>query len=379
MHTAASSFGVSFGPKAVEDEAPVEPSFRRLRSALESEKERLRGVADSLEQERVHTTQEVMRIRQQNDEWCHRETHKVEIEWNRLDAVNELLSQFFPEEPSDPIYLRVKGRVFVLSRHLLLGIQGSKLYTLLTEERYLQEIPFIEGYYELDFNPECFEIVVQYMQNYRLNPKSPIPIVPKEQLINMELMAEELRLEAFMSKNSIAQLHTTSLQVSGNLVRSTHPGWQFISSVRPLSIAKVSYFETQIVWNPDSKGGLAIGVSAHVPRGSEVFSIKQPNSMLYVSENGVMSDSLNDTDAGAIRFGRAPKPVAFNTGGCLGIRHDPIEQSITWYFNGVELQKNVIGEEFKDNMKTLYPIFGMFIPDQKIQVDFMARLPTQTS
>ena len=47
-----------------------------------------------------------------------------------------------------------------------------------------------EGRFFLDFNPQCFSMVVEYLRNRRLNLDAPLPVVPQVQKRNMELLAE---------------------------------------------------------------------------------------------------------------------------------------------------------------------------------------------
>ena len=47
-----------------------------------------------------------------------------------------------------------------------------------------------DGRFFLDFNPECFSMVVEYLRNRRLRPDAPLPVVPQVQKRNMELLAE---------------------------------------------------------------------------------------------------------------------------------------------------------------------------------------------
>lgn len=47
-----------------------------------------------------------------------------------------------------------------------------------------------EGHFFLDFNPQCFSMVVEYLRNRRLRPDAPLPVIPQVQKRNMELLAE---------------------------------------------------------------------------------------------------------------------------------------------------------------------------------------------
>merc|ERR1740139_714077 len=91
-----------------------------------------------------------------------------------------------------------------------------------------------EDRYYLDFNPHCFKIIVEYLQNRRLKIDAPVPIIPEDQVQNMELLAQALRLKPFLHENCISTVHGTSLAVNGNTITAKHTGWQVIASEHPL-------------------------------------------------------------------------------------------------------------------------------------------------
>ena len=53
-----------------------------------------------------------------------------------------------------------------------------------------------------------------------------------------------------------------------------------------------SYFEVQILHNPDTRGGLAIGVCDHLPSGPETHSIHLQSCVLYNSNNGLLGRNV---------------------------------------------------------------------------------------
>eukprot|EP00928_Gymnodinium_smaydae_P053742 TRINITY_DN37669_c0_g1_i1.p1 TRINITY_DN37669_c0_g1~~TRINITY_DN37669_c0_g1_i1.p1 ORF type:complete len:368 (-),score=96.00 TRINITY_DN37669_c0_g1_i1:72-1175(-) len=358
---------------AVEGEVLVEPAFRRLLSALESEKDRLRGTSQQLEQEREATVSELARIKQQSDEWCLRETQKVETHWEQLKRTNDRLSQFFPENAGFPIDIKCSGRFFTLSQTLLDGVKGSALAQMFSPEFEARIPRDSEGRYLLDFNPECFELIVQYMQNKRLRADAPVPIVPKEQQKSMELLAEELRIPAFLTPNQMAQVHCTSLQVNGNIVLATHPGWQVVTSQRPLSNAKASYVEMRVLSNQDPKGGLALGLCGYIPKGDQVHTIALPGAVLFISGHGLMGDVCETEEDGKIAG--MPASDLLHAGSVFGIGYDPATRHITWFLNGSRVGDTRIRDDCADKMKTTYLAVGMFCPDQKLDINFDKKGP----
>merc|ERR1719210_3107001 len=99
-----------------------------------------------------------------------------------------------------------------------------------------------------------------------VQPDCPIPPIPIEQQQNMDLLCETLKLKPFLYDTKINLSHKTSLKVHGNVIHSTHEGWQVISAQHSIRMSGISYFEVKVLENPgDKKGGLAIGVMGHVP------------------------------------------------------------------------------------------------------------------
>merc|ERR1711869_77622 len=110
-----------------------------------------------------------------------------------------------------------------------------------------------------------------------------IPEVPVEQQQNMDLLVEALKLKSFMLKNSVSRAVRTSLEIRGNVILATMVGWQVVAAERALSMAGPSYFEVRVLANPDAKGGLAVGLCAHKPTGSEIHNIRLKNFVMYCS------------------------------------------------------------------------------------------------
>merc|ERR1711907_510211 len=116
--------------------------------------------------------------------------------------------------------------------------------------------------------------------------------------------------------------------------------------------------------NPDSKGGMAIGVSGRVPQGNEVHSIILKGSVMYNSENGLIGDAVD------VHTAPVKKEVRFGEGNRVGIKHDPSDHTLSWYFDRELIGISPLTPAFFENNRTLYPVFGLYVPEQKLKVDF---------
>jgi hypothetical protein len=352
--------------KAIPDDALVETAFRRLVSSFESEKDRLRQTATKVDQEREYATAEVTQIRQANDDWCYDKNQKIEAEWKRLDKLNDRLSTFWPVDAKPPIEIKCSGKVFVLSQQVLCSIKGSALAEMFSDD-FIHRIPTDpEGKYVLDFNPVCFSYVVDYLMNRRLRPDAPTPIIPREQQQSMEMLAEELRLTPFLRVNAVSAFHNTSLAVVGNTITATHPAWQVAPAIHPLSSIRTTHFSVKILSNPDPKGALGIGICGHIPKAQEVHSIHLTNSAMYVSDSGLVGDLPSKEDISNAK--KEPQPLI--AGSVLVVGYNPQQKVISWYLNGNLIATATIPPEQVDKYRTVYPVFALYIPDQKIQVVF---------
>lgn len=355
-----------------ENEALIESSFRRLLASIESEREKLRNTWQQIQGESSTTVTELARIRQDTEEWCHSERYKVESEWKRLDKLRERMSVLWPSDRSEFLEINCSGEIFSIPKAALCSIEGSYLNHMFSDA-FAQSVPRDgSGRFFLDFNPVCFALIVEFLQARWTKPDAQPPPVPPEQRQNMDLLAEALRLKPFLRLNEINQKHGTSLRVAGNVIVATHPGWQVISSRDPLLMSGSSYFETQVMANPDKmKGGLAIGVCGHMPEGKEIHTIRLNHTIFYSSNNGLIGDD--------VAVHNVEKGIQFIEGSVLGIRHDITSRSLFWYHNRLLIGGCSLKKESIENFRVLYPVFALFCPNQKIQVDFSANNPSARS
>lgn len=366
MNVSAASNATALPLRAMESDALIESSFRRLLSAIEAERTSIRGTWQQLQQERDGTAAELERLRQDTEDWCYSEQQKIDAERKRLDALTTTLNDMFPEwRQEDILEINCSGRLFTVPRSTLCCIAGSKFNDLFSEEG-VKEVPRDpDGKLFLDFNPVCFGLLVEYLQNRRLRLDAPLPVVPASQQRNMELLAEAWKLKPFLRVNKINPVHGTSLHVTGTKVRATHKGCQVISSQNPLPMATSSYFEVKVLNNPDPQGGCAIGLCTHIPAGKEVHTLRVPESVMYTSNTGLIGELVSLDDVEHVTPG-----VKFSEGTVIGIRHDVSNHSVQWYANGEFLGASPIREDMQEKSRNLYPVFALCDEDQTIEVDF---------
>jgi len=355
--------------RAIDNDALIEPAFRRLLSALEGERERLRGTWQQIQQEREATSGELDRLKVDTEDWCASEKEKIEAEWKRLSELTDKMNDLWPGE-TEPIEINCSGTIFCISKTALCSIEGSVLARVFSDQ-YIEEVPRDElGRFFLDFNPICFGIVIEYLQNRRLRMDAPVPVVPNSQKHNMELLAEAWKLTPFLNENRINPVNTTSLLIKKNMIQATHPGWQLITAQHPLPVAGPSYFEVTVVRNPDPRGGLAIGLCGHIPTGNERFSIRLHGSIMYNSNNGLIGDCYEDSDV--------PDKIQLVEGATLGIKHDVANHLVLWYHNRNYVGQAHIKKDWLHPMRTLYPVFALYVTGLTLKIDFSAEAPSLT-
>jgi len=376
-----SGFGqTSTGLRAVESDALIESSFRRLLASIEAERDQIRAAWQRLSQVRDGTTEELERIRQETEDWCYSEKQKIEAEWQRLDKLSVDMASVWPST-LEVLQINCSGEIFTIPKESLTGIPGSRLAEMFSDE-IMPEIPRDEqGRFYLDFNPVCFGIVIEYLRNRRLRADAPVPIIPAVQQRNMEVLAEAWKLWPFIKENRINPLHGTSLSVTTRhdstdrgagapakeIVRATHTGWQVVSAQTSLPVSSPSYFEVQILKNPDSRGGMAIGICNHIPKGMEIHSIHLHCCQLYNSNNGLIGDCISEHD---VRPG-----LQLKEGETLGIRNDVATRTLQWFHNRRYIGSSAFKPEMLEDMRQIYPVCALYVPEQALSVDFRAESP----
>jgi len=366
-------------PRNAENEARIESCFRRLLASIESEREKIRQTWVSIDSGMKTTGAELEKLRQDTEEWCFSERHKVETEWKRLDRLREKMTVLYPNEKGQELEINCSGRIFSLPKSSLCYIEGSYLNHMFSDA-FRHNIPRdSKGRFFLDFNPGCFALIVEYLhkaQNYAdaSGPTEP-PVVPPELQQSMDILAEALNLTIFLRPNCVQKVHSTSLEVKHNSIESTHHGWQIIAAQDPLPLSGAAYFEVKVASNPDSsRGGLAVGLCGHKPTEKEIFTIGISDAIWYVSNNGLVSGRIDDKNVVAME--NLQKRVQFKSGAVVGVKHDISNRSIQFFVNRVSIGVCTLNPEVLENFRVLYPIFALYVHGQKLAVDFAAICPS---
>ena len=169
-------------------------------------------------------------------------------------------------------YINCSGIFFQIQKRTLCSVPGSLLNTMFSDE-FVHRIPrrdYEHGgtkqtFLVLDFNPQCFGYIIDWLKNRQLtlasnaNALTPLPPIPPEQKANMDVLCDTLRLHQFAPPNALCMMHQTSLIVQPYSVLASYTGWQVITAQYPLRLSAPSYFEVLVEANQDPRGGLAIG------------------------------------------------------------------------------------------------------------------------
>merc|ERR1712151_663202 len=129
-------------------------------------------------------------------------------------------------------------------------------------------------------------------------------------------------------------------------------------------MAGTSFFEVTVVSNQTRKGGLGIGVCGHQPEGHEIHSIGVKDSVIYSSGTGLLGGNTATSNV--------VKDLVFEEGCTIGVKHDVHNHTLTWYYNRLSVGTCQIKIESLEKMRTLFPVFALFVPGQKLQVNFTA-------
>jgi hypothetical protein len=369
MDTApAGELAVSVAP----DEALIESSFRRLLAAIDSEKARVRAEALRVETERQETIKEQNANRGATQDWCKARMDEIRAAWEKLDETADVMKQLILQGDDELIDIRCGTDKYTLPRSLL-EFEDSYLGALFRGEDMGITLPTDEeNYLVLDVDPDCWKILVQFLQTRRLAPNCPTPPIPPEKWRNMEELLDALNIKAFSKPNRINRFTRTSLKVTADRVESTYDGWQVITSEDPVSSSKTCYFEVTVEKNQIAKGGLAIGIIDHVPIDDEVNSLFNENAVLYNSGNGLNGAAYeNDT---------VMPNVLFAQGSTVGVHYSPVTHAVTWYvkqpFGPDAGTRNIGSCKLIPNLaETIYPAFALYSKRTVVRVEFPPQVP----
>lgn len=351
--------GDSLIPDARDGEALIESSFRRLLAAVEADRASLRRSWQEVEDDNDGMREEMERLRRDTEGWITSEQAKV---LERRKALDTLKANRTVSDVHDALHINCSGLYYKVAKGALIGIEGSLLNHMFSEA-FIGYIPRdTKGFLFLDFNPICFGFVVDWLNAWRPDRSPPLPKVPPEQQMNMDVLVEALRLRPFLVPNKINPAHRTSLIVKGNLIEATVDGCQVISSLQPLPMASATFFEVRVRKCPAARCSMAVGVCGHIPQNKEVNSVRLKSSIMYSSCNGLIGGSISTANV--------QKGVKFVEGSIIGVRHDAATRTLTWYFNRLSIGSCVIADEVIHEFTVMYPVFALFDQGQQIEVDF---------
>lgn len=357
-------------PRATENEARIESSFRRLLASIEADREKIRSMWLMIDGETRSTQQMLEKLRQDTEELCHAERHKIQAEWTRLDKLREKMSILYPNEREQILEINCSGRHFLLPKSSLCNIEGSYLNHLFSDAFEPSVPKDKDGKYFLDFNSDCFAVIVDYLKLLQEKPDAPPPEIPEPMQQNMDILAEALNMKVLLRKNSVHEGVKGSLKVnvSENIVESTHQGWQVACARDPLPMSGAAYFEVRVLANPASgQGGLAVGVCGHRPTEKDAHSIRFPGAVVYNSSTGLVGDCID--------MENVTKKIPFKEGSLIGVKHDIANRSLVWYVDRLNVGTSLFQQDKLEDLRVLFPIVALYVPGQRVQIDFGAISP----
>jgi hypothetical protein len=340
-------------------------------ASVESEREGIRNTWQHVNDQRANTASHLEQLRQETEEWCWGERQKIEAEWNRLDKLRERMSVLWPDDREE-IPINCSGTLLKLEKSDLCSIEGSFLNHMFSDA-FIGNIPRdSDGNYFLDFNAECFRIILKFLKDRRDRPDAPLPIIPATQQQNMDMLAEALKLKSFMPINRMNNVHGTSLKVRPTNrnsweIEANTDGWQVIAAAYPIPMASTAYFEIHIITNKELRGGMAIGLCGHIPQGTELHTIRLTDSVLYNSNIGIIGD--------AFAADNVTKGIRFEAGDRLGIKHDAKEHRLEWFHNGHTIGCASLKPQCLERMLQIYPVMALMSKGQKIEAIFNKESP----
>jgi hypothetical protein len=355
---------------SVDNEALIESSFRRLLAAVETERERIRSMWNQIEDERSVSEAGLAEYTKDTIEWCQREEEKVNAAYRQLEEATLAMRVMNPMDAIGVLRINCSGRHFNVEKSVMCQLDDSYLNVMFSAE-FEQAIPRRQNRLYLDFNPDCFAIMVEYLEIRARNPRDPklldlIDGVPPDLQRHMEVLAHALNVRAFIRENSLPRKHGTSLYVRGKKIQATHKGWQIITAEHPLSQARDSYFEIEVLANPDPMGGLCVGVLGHQPTGAEVHRIVFDDGVLYNSGKGLVGKAFagEDVDRG----------VTMQEGTTFGVKFRVADRALVFYVNGHGVGTAMLKLELQHKLNRLYPCIGLYVEEQQVDVDFSGRM-----
>lgn len=351
----------------LESDPLIDSSFRRLMVAINNERDQLRTGWKALKDEKELHRKEAILMKQEADAYCDKEKAKIEKMTKEITKIQESLTNLMPDVDDTHIFaLCVSGTNIDVPAGVIKAVPDSYLCHMFSDG-FIDQLPNREGRYVLDFHPECFQIIINYLHAVSLakkmrQPDPAVPFVPLELKVPMSVIVEALKLDAFTPPNLIRPGGTSLVTDEQNKVLATCQGWQITSALYPLNPARETGFSVKILKNPDPRGGLAIGLVGKAPTGNLIHQLVQPTGVLYNSNNGIVMSPVvktNDTKKG----------LPFKEGTLIVVKYTPKQRKVQWYMNGQSLGHVIVKQDDEESAE-MYPCVALFAPDQTIQIDF---------
>merc|ERR1719269_421056 len=132
-------------------------------------------------------------------------------------------------------------------------------------------------------------------------------------------------------------------------------------------MASTTYFEVVVTANSAARGGLAVGMCGHIPKGMEIHSIRLADSIMYNSAIGLIGD--------AFAAENVTKGLVLSEGTCIGIRHDPRNHRVEWFYNRSSIGSACIKHHSQEKLLQIFPVVALAAKGQKVEINFIARGP----
>eukprot|EP00397_Hematodinium_sp_SG-2012_P049428 GEMP01057001.1.p1 GENE.GEMP01057001.1~~GEMP01057001.1.p1 ORF type:complete len:355 (+),score=58.13 GEMP01057001.1:40-1104(+) len=353
----------------MESEPLIESAFRRLLVAIDQERESLRAAWKVFNEEQELQKRQNIEDREETEAWCASERARLDASRKEFEIIKEK-AVMLAEANSVTLALCVSGEDMDVPSSVLIAQPDSILAHMLSKES-IGKLPMTAdgNRYVLDFHPGCFRIIVDHLHAVSLAqtaklPEPAIPIIPASLRIPMAVMVDALKLDAFTPLNTLRP-DGTSLSIEDNRVAATCQGWQVVSALHSMNSAKPTCFSVKIIQNPDTRGGLAIGLVGKPPSGGAVHQIAQPTGLLYNSNNGVAQSLVLETND-------ARRGLPFTEGSTVTVKFVPKLRKVQWFLNGQSVGHCIV--KAVEDASELFPCFALFSPGQVIRVDFRAAM-----
>merc|ERR1712060_834155 len=87
--------------------------------------------------------------------------------------------------------------------------------------------------------------------------------------------------------------------------------------------------------------------------------------------NGLIGDCIDTDDV--------MKGIQFVEGTVFGLQHDPVTHSVACFHNNTLVGSCIFKQETAEKMQTLYPLFALYVPQQRIEVEFNKPCPADVT